>query len=108
MDFRDQGPSGGGRGRFCGLEIGVIEHARLEALLGIRVGSKVEKLRVEDQNKRVGGGGGWSDVRPELKAVGNYLKALFSRGMDECAMFCRIEENQIDGMLRGEVKRCLH
>jgi hypothetical protein len=28
--------------------------------------------------------------------------------MDWRAMFCRIEENQIDGMLRGEVKRCLH
>lgn len=53
--FRDEVPSGCGRGRFCGLKIGVIERARVEALLGIRVGWKVERLRVEDQNKRVGG-----------------------------------------------------
>ena len=85
------------------MEIGVIECARLEARLGIRVEWQVERLRI----KRIGCGG-WPDVRPELKAVGNYLKVLFSRGMDWGAMFCRIEEDHIDGMLRGEVKRCLH
>jgi|694.fasta_scaffold129791_2 hypothetical protein len=90
-------------GRFFGMEIGVIEYARLEAGLGIRVEWHVERLRI----KRIGCGG-WPDVRLELKAVSNYLKVLFSHGMDWRAMFCRIEENQIDGMLRGEVKRCLH
>ena len=33
----------------------MIERARVEVLLAIRVGWKVERLRVEDQNKRVGG-----------------------------------------------------
>ena len=37
------------------MEIGVIERAWVEVLLTIRVGWKVERLRVEDQNKRVGG-----------------------------------------------------
>ncbi len=81
----------------------MIECARLEARLGIRVEWQVERLRI----KRIGCGG-WPDVRLELKAVGNCLKVLFSRGMDWRAVFCRIEENQIDGMLRSEVKRCLH
>jgi hypothetical protein len=80
------------------MEIGVIECARLEARLGIRVEWQVERLRI----KRIGYGG-WPDVRLVLKAVGNCLKVLFSLGMDWHAMFCRIEENQIDGMLGCEV-----
>jgi hypothetical protein len=35
-------------GRFFGMEIGVIEYARLEALLGIR-----DEWHVEDQKNRV-------------------------------------------------------
>ncbi len=54
--FRNQGPPASGMGRICDLEIGVIEYARGEALLGIRVW-----LRVEDQNKRIGGEAGAAD-----------------------------------------------
>jgi hypothetical protein len=35
------------------MEIGVIEHARLAALLGIRVGWYVERLRIKTDRSRV-------------------------------------------------------
>jgi hypothetical protein len=35
------------------MEIGVIEHARLAALLGIRVGWHVERLRIKTDRSRV-------------------------------------------------------
>ena len=52
--YWDQGLSGGGRGRFCGLEIGVIEHARLEALLGIRVGRKLRSCELRIKTNGLG------------------------------------------------------
>ena len=40
-------------GRFFGMEIGVIEYARLEAGLGIRVEWHVERLRIKTDRSRV-------------------------------------------------------
>ena len=53
MDFQGPRALWLGMGRFCGLAIVVSEHARGEALLGIGVGWRVERLRIKTNGSGV-------------------------------------------------------